>query len=341
MTISRLAHDRMNTRERFKAIMNFQRVDRFPAIESYWWWDKTIARWYEEGLPKHLKDHSRIAAHLGLDTHRIFWITPASRLVHPPGRSRFEGVVDNAEQYNELVKPVFDGPTINPDDIRPFAKEQQSGDFFLWLQIDGFFWFPRAVLGIERHLLAFYDQPELLHQINTDLTDYTLRLFDELLKICVPDVLTFAEDMSYNHGPMLSKECFDEFLAPYYNKVVPVLKDHGVLPFVDSDGDIQPLIPWLESVGIEGITPLERMAGNDINEIRKLHPRFKILGGFDKMVMHLGERAIRQEFERILPVMKSGGYIPSVDHQTPPGVSLQDYHLYVSVLREFCEKAAQ
>ena len=32
------------------------------------------------------------------------------------------------------------------------------------------------------------------------------------------DFMTFGEDMSYNNGPMLSKECFDTFLLPYYRR---------------------------------------------------------------------------------------------------------------------------
>ena len=47
--------------------------------------------------------------------------------------------------------------------------------------------------------------------------DYNLRTLDAFCKqVCVPQFMTIAEDMSYNHGPMLSKELFDEFLAPYY-----------------------------------------------------------------------------------------------------------------------------
>jgi uroporphyrinogen-III decarboxylase len=60
-----------------------------------------------------------------------------------------------------------------------------------------------------------------------------------------------------------------------------------------------------------------------------------MLGGFDKTVMHLGEDAIRREFERILPAIKSGGYIPSVDHQTPPDVDLETYKTYVRLLNEY------
>jgi len=65
-----------------------------------------------------------------------------------------------------------------------------------------------------------------------------------------------------------------------------------------------------------------------------------MLGGYDKMAMPQGEEAMRAEFERLLPVMKSGYFIPSVDHQTPPGISLENYKIYVCLFREYCEKAA-
>jgi uroporphyrinogen-III decarboxylase len=65
----------------------------------------------------------------------------------------------------------------------------------------------------------------------------------------------------------------------------------------------------------------------------------KWIGAFDKMVMNKGEAAIRAEFERLLPTAASGGFIISVDHQTPPGVALEDYRLYLRLYREYAEKA--
>ena len=56
--------------------------------------------------------------------------------------------------------------------------------------------------------------------------------------------------------------------------------------------------------------------------------------------MSKGEPFMRAEFERILPVMRQGGYIPSVDHQTPPEVSLKNYRIYLKLLKEYCSKAA-
>jgi hypothetical protein len=57
------------------------------------------------------------------------------------------------------------------------------------------------------------------------------------------------------------------------------------------------------------------------------------------MVMTGGAAAMRSEFERILPVMKSGLYIPGVDHQTPPGVSFAEYKVYMRLYREYCVAA--
>ena len=151
--------------------------------------------------------------------------------------------------------------------------------------------------------------------------------------------MTFAEDMSYNHGPMLSKECYDTFLAPFYRQIVPLIKEKGTKVFIDTDGFVEPMIPWFEEVGIEGCLPLERMAGVDVNRIRENHPEWLMLGGFDKTIMHKGEEAMRAEFERILPAMKSGRYLPSVDHQTPPDVSLENYKIYMRLLNEYCRKA--
>ena len=37
-------------------------------------------------------------------------------------------------------------------------------------------------MGFEQLMLAFYDQPELIHRINQDLLDFNLRLFDEMAR---------------------------------------------------------------------------------------------------------------------------------------------------------------
>lgn len=331
----------MKNVDRLKATLSFQKpTDRLPIIEWASWWDKTIDRWRGEGLPVHMP-REEIGKYLGLDNMCQFWIGPKSHTFYDYIRNY--GYIRDRESYLR-VKPLLfpaDAVESRKDKILACREEHDRGNLVVWLTLDGFFWFPRTILGIENHLYAFYDQPDLMHEMNLDCVAFNLSVIEDFCKILKPEFVTIAEDMSYNLGPMLSQDMFREFIQPHYQVIVPAVKRHGIIPLVDTDGQLEPMIPWLEEAGIEGALPLERQAGVDIDRIRKNHPSFKIIGAFDKMVMHKGEEALRQEFQRLLPVMRSGGFIPSCDHQTPPAVSFEDYRLYLRLLKEYCTKAVE
>ncbi|HAU37481.1 MAG TPA: hypothetical protein DCX07_07145 [Phycisphaerales bacterium] len=330
----------MNARQRFKAIVDFQSFDRLPLLEWAGWWDKTIVRWHSEGLPRELTDRYAICDHFGLDIYKQDWI----RIRQPDcPRPAFHGggVVETEKDYDHIRQFLYPSEPVDLRQWEQWAKEQQRGDVVLWFTFDGFFWFPRQLFGIERHLYAFYDQPDLMHRINADLAEWHLKAIEQVCSVCTPDFMTFAEDMSFNHGPMLSKPLFDEFMRPYYDTVVPALRKRGILPVVDSDGDVSVAAFWFEEAGLEGVLPLERQAGVDIAQLRADHPRMRFIGHFDKMVMHKGEDAIRKEFERLLPVASRGGLLISCDHQTPPGVSYEDYRLYIRLFREYAERVGE
>jgi len=330
----------MNHVDRFTRLMSFQPVDRLPMIEWAGWWDLTVQRWHTEGLPAELHDAAEIRESLGLDCYRQLWIDARAPSC-PNAPEHGAGIIADAEDYARLRPHLYPpSPTFDHAAIASWGERQRRGEMVVWLTLEGFFWFPRGLFGITPHLYAFYDQPELMHRINQDLTDYNLRVLDEFCQLCQPSFMTFAEDLSYNHGPMLSRSCFDEFLMPYYRQIIPDIVRRGIVPMIDSDGDITPLIPWFEDAGLQGILPLERMAGVDVAAIRQRHPHWRMIGAFDKTVMHRGEAAMRAEFDRLLPVMRTGGFIPSVDHQTPPDVSLETYRVYLRLLREYAELGA-
>ncbi|MGQ9608226.1 MAG: uroporphyrinogen decarboxylase family protein [bacterium] len=316
------------TREKFIAVMCNGDISKgFPVIEWAGWWDLTYNNWIKQGAPT----NTDLRSWFGLEEHHQIW--------YAPNRTGIKNIIDERD-YNDILPKLYPEPHFDPNVMEHYRKRQENGDAFLWLTLEGPFWYPRTLFGIERHLFAFYDHPNLMKRINDDLADFNIKVIEEVCKYYIPDFMTFAEDMSYNHGPMISYDMMDEFMKPFYLKVIPKLTKRGIIPMIDSDGDIEPLIPWFEEVGLQGILPLERMAGVDVNRIRKNYPKWRMIGGFDKTVMHLGESAIRREFERIKPAVLAGYYIPSCDHQTPPEVSLEDYKLYVSILVEFSNEVA-
>jgi hypothetical protein len=320
--------------------MRFQPFDRLPILEWASWWDKTIDRWHGEGLPRTTTDRYAICEHFGQDVYKQDWFGVCGPgCPHPV--SHGSGIIATEADYERVLPHLYPSQPVDVGKWQAWADEQRNGGVVLWFTVDGFFWFARRLLGIERHLYAFYDQAELMHRINADLTDWILRVIDQVCAICTPDFMTFGEDMSYNNGPMLSKAMFDEFMRPYYDRVIPALRTRGILPIIDSDGDVSVPANWFEEAGLEGILPLERQAGVDIAALRRDHPRMRFIGHFDKMTMNRGEAAMRAEFERLLPTAAQGGFLPSCDHQTPPGVSYDAYQTYLALFREYAERAGR
>ena len=326
----------MNHVERFRAVMNFQPVDRLPRWEWAMWWDETIARWRGEGLPRELKfsDVFDIAQYFGLDPYQQFWFSTTEATIEAT-QHHVEGIVANMDDYRRVKPRLYPDHSPAIEAMRPWAARQARGEAVVWATLEGWFWFPRTLMNIERLSYAFYDQPELVHAMNHDLTEFNLRLVRQMAKVCVPTFMTLAEDMSYNHGPMISQAVFEEFLAPYYRRLMEALNELNIILIVDTDGEVTQLVPWMQAIGVAGVLPLERQAGVDGNRLREQFPTLRMVGHFNKLTMDKGEAAMRAEFERLVPLTKHGGFIPSVDHQTPPAVSMEQYRLYLRLLEEY------
>lgn len=324
----------MTVRDNFIQTMNFQTPERRPKIEWASWWDLTVERWKSEGLP-HDSTALQLMNRFGLDVHHQWWIHPTSYLCD------FNSFEDNPEEIYERERSrlyQLNDVANQIKEIEAIKPSHEKGDIITWFTFEGCFWFPRTLFGIENHLYSFYDYPELYHKICRDVTDFNIKVIEQACAVDKPDFVTLAEDMSYNLGPMISEALYDEFMLPYYLEMTSWLHSKGIKVIVDSDGDVSKLIPWLIRGNIDGILPLERQAGVDVAGLRNEFPDFLLIGAFDKMCMKLGEQAMREEFERLLPVIRKGGFIPSVDHQTPPDVSLENYKIYARLLDEYANK---
>lgn len=327
----------MKTREKFINIFNFKPIDSLPVVEWACWWNETTDLWMRQGLPE-TENGTELMRYFGIDLLVQEWFRLRGKNFPAPSH-HCAGIVSSLQEYEKLKQAgmLFKPEFIDTVSFDRYFEEHVAGNVAFWFTLEGFFWFPRTLLGVQEHLFAFYDQPELIHRMNQDLISYYKIILEKVLAKYQPEFMTFAEDMSYNNGAMISEDQFNEFMLPYYQELIPIIKKHGTKVFIDSDGDITECVHWFKRAGIEGILPLERQAGVDISALRRNHPEFLFLGAFDKTIMHMGEAAIRREFERLMPTARQGGCIISCDHQTPPAVSLADYKLYLRLFREYAK----
>ncbi len=242
----------------------------------------------------------------------------------------------------ERLRPALEDRL--PDNWRQLVAEYKKRDYPVGLgQVHGFFGTPRYLMGVEELLVKYYDDPEMMKDMNIYLADFWMALFEGVLKEVEVDAVFIWEDMCYRGGPLISPEMFREFILPGYKKLTDFLRGYGVkIILVDCDGDVWKLLPlWIEG-GVTAIYPFEVAAGMDVVEVRKAYPKLGIHGGIDKRALIQGKEAIDRELAARVPFMlERGGYIPTIDHMVSMDISFENFKYYREKLNQMIKKQAK
>lgn len=221
------------------------------------------------------------------------------------------------------------------------VNEKRDAGYVIQVGISGAFWGLRDLMGEEEAIVSVYSRPELLHDILDTFADTACRVFDVLTKHTRVDMLVLGEDMAGKAGPLWGPKQVDEFIRPYYRRVWDLLSSRGArLFFIDSDGDLNPILDNLIDAGVNYISPCEPAAGMDITAIRTRYgSKLAMQGGINKHVLRESTDAIETELERKIPLMmKQGGVMLGLDHRIPNGVSLENYRFYINKAWEIMER---
>ncbi|OPZ86821.1 MAG: Uroporphyrinogen decarboxylase (URO-D) [bacterium ADurb.Bin429] len=355
----------MTPHDRFLSLMRFQPVDR-PTLSEWGPWETTLELWQAEtgllveellawqrecdlvadpavdfsmrpAFPEETisEDADTITRRDGMgQVYRVFKENPDTSM------PEFIGFPVRGWEDWKRIKPLFDptDPMRYPVDWearlarmrveRPITK--LYGFVASYYGGPSLFGFVRMLMGPEAALYAFYDEPELVHDMMETAAEFSLAVMDRALREAPITYVQFWEDMCYRGGPLISPALAREFMVPRYKRLTERIRAAGIdIIVVDSDGDVRELIPlWLES-GINGIMPFEQAAGNDLYAYRKEYGRDLLLfGGIDKRELAKDHAAIDTELARIAPLVGMGGYLPTLDHAIPPDVSYKNFSYY-------------
>lgn len=362
----------MNQRERFIQTLTFGTPD-VPASGDYFAYPSTRERWEAEGLPR----GADLNAYFGMDFDPFAWQVPVTPFALMPDFA--ESVLEQTAEYTvtrcasgDVVKvlantpppamPQFlrypvesradweehrrrldpDTPARIPAELVDLAVKSPTRDYPLGMWVGGTYGYMRNWWGVENLSVLFFDDPALIEEMIEWMTYFSLRLLDRVLASGVKlDWVMFWEDMAYKTGPLISPEMFATYCLPYYRKVMDKVRAAGIpVAMVDSDGNIERLIPlWLE-VGVNIMHPMEVAAGMDVVKTRKEYGKqIGFFGGIDKRVLATTPAQIRAKLAPVLEnVLASGGFIPACDHGIPPDVSLDNYRCYRELVAEISRK---
>ena len=365
----------MKIRERFQALSRFEPVDRPIYFDALGFWDETLARWHNEGLPETVIDAAFTAPdYFGFDS--LSWLPISANTDYEPGfwPAFEEVVIEQGPDYvikrdvggntvrvktdgHSTIPQYLDHPVkglkdfeelrwrLDPETPERFSQfldimigmAQAKGDeTYTCAHCCGLFGMLRLLLGLTGLSVATRRDPALMHAIARQWLVMNTVLIKKVRQKAPIDWVFFFEDMSYKNGPMISPKVFAEFMAPYYRRLIDEIKaDTDIRVFaVDSDGDVSLLIPLFMATGVNMMLPFEVQAGMDVRRVREAHPRLVILGGLDKRALFTDRAAIEQEVRpKVTGMLPRGGFIPSLDHNVPPEVSLASFKNYLEILR--------
>lgn len=365
----------MNARKRFLKTLQFGEPDRVFFMKP-WYWASTLKRWHHEGLPRdvHVDEYfgtdriettliaggpvgpvwgvvglcpafERDILHRGKEYHIVR--TPDGQII-----KEFKGMEGMRLYLEYPLKTRRDWekefiPRLNPksparyplwwDDYVYSVKER---DYPLGIWTGSFFGRVRTWMGLQNFSLAFYDNPSLIHEINDYLAWFVVEAFHKAVDEIQFDFAYIWEDMGMKQAPLCSPRHFREFMLPSYKKVTQFLRDHGIdIILVDSDGNINSLIPLFLESGVTGLSPLEVAAGEDAVALRKKYGQnLMLIGNIDKRVLARSKKEIEIEVLSKVPwLLVQGGYIPQVDHLTPPDVPFENYCYYWNLVKQIAQ----
>ncbi|MCL4506900.1 MAG: hypothetical protein M1434_11685 [Chloroflexi bacterium] len=221
------------------------------------------------------------------------------------------------------------------------ARQARRDGLVVSVSIPGGFDEPRQLMGEAALCVAFYEQPELIHDMLATMADTAFRVLERVSAAAPIDQLDVHEDFAGKSGPLIGPKHIREFIRPYYRRVWDMLAERGARLFcIDSDGNVTSVIDALLDAGINTMLPMEPAAGMDIVAVRRQHgQRLAFVGGIDKHVLRRSQADIAAELEyRLPPMLRSGGCLLGLDHRIPNGTPLQNYRFYIRKVWEILER---
>lgn len=209
----------------------------------------------------------------------------------------------------------------------------------LCIEAGGVYSLVRGLMGPVAASVAFYDDPELVHDIIDTNLDRVRQYVFPLIERLRPEIVTMGEDLCYNHGMLLSPKQFHEFCGPYYREVCDCARACGVpVVAVDTDGNAMEFTSVAASYGVDAIYPYEVKAGNDLFALRRTHPRFLLFGWLEKEVVNEGNEHLieREIMSKVPPLLAQGGYFPNGDHGIQPLVTFPNLCRFMTILHKVC-----
>ena len=252
---------------------------------------------------------------------------PGAFPVHKPDTI----VCPDVEEWQETVHaPVLDYPAAEWEACLAEVEKIDRNEYFVApMYAPGIFEQCHYLMEIKNCLMAFYEDPEDMHDLIKYITEWELKVAEQTCDHIHPDAMFHHDDWGTQISTFLSPDMWAEFYLEPYKELYGYWKERGVEVIVHhSDSYAETLVPYMAEIGID--VWQGTMTTNDINKIEdEWGSKVTCMGGIDSAVLDKADWTKEEVHDYVISQCDKYGnnghyYIPCLTQGGPgstfPGV---------------------
>lgn len=179
--------------------------------------------------------------------------------------------------------------------------------------------------------------PDMVDRLNKIASDYYMRYVKNLIDVGV-DIIVETADWAFTHGPMVSPKATERFIMPALKEIVEYCHSRGVPCLKHTDGNLWAIFDLIVETGVNGVHPIDPLAGMDLGEAKaKYGNKVCLMGNVDcgNLLSWGTKEEVREAVKNcIRKAGKGGGYICMSSNSIHGAVNPENYVEMVRAIRE-------
>ena len=351
----------MISRERVLAAFEHREPDRVPAWMGASPEFQDLARHYLA-----LTTDEELSLHIGDDFRRVYakysgppFRSPDSHFTRPGAICRTPfGVERHGYGFGQpLDHPLKDAQA--PPDLDKFPWPDPAWMDVSEIRTRGLKWNGRYailggdwspffhdaidLLGMEKFMLAMYDNPALVDAVLGRIVDYYFQTSSRIFEAAagVIDIFFIGSDFGTQNGPVVGEKLFRRFFLPHLKRLVDLGHDFGLKVMLHCCGGFFPLIPPMIEIGLDALQSLQPDARDmEPAKLKKAFAGSIVFSGCidtHHLLIKGTPGLVRAKTREVLEIMKpGGGYIASPSHDyLLPETPVENVLAFYETVREF------